>query len=178
MQNNQEIEYELTYLAKSLPKEIKGLTPKKLVDIYIPENMELHPRLRIRQKGDKYEITKKMPITGGDSSSQLETTIPLEENEFSALASMSNRSLAKNRYEVQINGHMAEVDVFTGELEGLVLIDFEFSSEEEKNAFQTPYICLVDVTQEKFIAGGLLAGRTYKDIASELEKYDYTPINV
>jgi CYTH domain-containing protein len=178
MQNGQEIEYELTFLAKSLPKELSDIEPKRLVDIYIPESMEVHPQLRLRQKGNKYEITKKQPIAGNDSSAQLETTIVLEENEFQTLANKSKRSVAKNRYEIDIDGRPAEIDVFVGELEGLVLIDFEFSSEAEKNEFKAPGICLADVTQEKFIAGGLLAGRSYSEISTELEKYGYTPITV
>jgi len=32
------------------------------------------------------------------------------------------------------------------------------------------------VTQEEFIAGGLLAGKTYNDIAPELERFNYQPI--
>lgn len=36
-----------------------------------------------------------------------------------------------------------------------------------------PDFCLADVTQEKFTAGGILAGKKYSDIEAELEKYGY-----
>lgn len=39
-----------------------------------------------------------------------------------------------------------------------------------------PSIALADVMQEDFIAGGLLASKTYHDIASELERFDYKQI--
>jgi CYTH domain-containing protein len=84
----------------------------------------------------------------------------------------------KNRYKVTISGRPAEVDVFTGELNGLVVIDFEFDSPEEKAKFQPPTCCLADVTQEDFIAGGLLAGKSYQDIATDLERYNYKPLSV
>ena len=52
-------------------------------------------------------------------------------------------------------------------------MDFEFNTLAEKSAFKMPSIALADVTQEDFIAGGLLAGKTYNDIASELERFNY-----
>lgn len=66
------------------------------------------------------------------------------------------------------------MDVFQDDLEGLVVIDFEFSSLEEKDRFQMPDFCLVDVTQEDFIAGGMLCGKTYKEIEENLNKFNYT----
>jgi CYTH domain-containing protein len=168
-----EIELELTYLAAALPVEIKLLTPKRLVDAYVPDSIAEHPRLRIRQKGNDYQITKKVPLREGDASAHTEMTIPLEESEFLALSSVSKRRIIKDRYELKIDGYPAEVDVFLGDLKGLVLIDFEFNSEEEKSAFIQPNICLADVTQENFIAGGLLAGKKYADIKSDLDRFGY-----
>lgn len=173
--NTDTIEYELTFLARELPIEICDVSPIKFRDIYLPESVD-HPHLRIRQKGDLYEITKKVPIHGKDSSEQLEQTIPLEYEEFIALIDVSSKILEKDRYFVKIDGHTAEVDVFNGDLRGLILIDFEFDDEKHKAAFQPPDCCLVDVTQEEFIAGGVLAGKTYSDIESELKKLNYHKI--
>ena len=114
-----------------------------------------------------------MSITEGDASEQIEQTIPLTKDEFVALSSCSKKRVAKDRYKVKIEGKMAEIDVFIDELKGLVLIDFEFNTIDEKSAFKIPSVALVDVTQEDFIAGGLLAGKTYNDIASELERFNY-----
>ena len=52
-------------------------------------------------------------------------------------------------------------------------VDFEFETEEEKEKFEMPEFCLADVTQENFIAGGMLAGKKYKDIEKELERFEY-----
>lgn len=81
--------------------------------------------------------------------------------------------MVKNRYRVSIDNKMAEVDVFVENLAGLVLIDFEFDSIYEKSNFRMPSVALADVTQEDFIAGGLLAGKKYSDIAPELDKFKY-----
>lgn len=176
MIENQELELEYTFLASELPKEIEGISPTRLVDIYIPESGANHSCLRLRQKGNTYEITKKSPMTAGDASTQLETTIKLDANEFVALSSTSKKRIVKDRYVTDINGFPAEVDIFRGELEGLVLIDFEFLNEEERSQFIKPDVCLADVTQEDFIAGGLLAGKAYDDISDDLKLFNYEPL--
>lgn len=98
------------------------------------------------------------------------------EDEFLALSKASSKQVAKNRYAVNVAGYDAEVDVFAGELEGLVLIDFEFATETEKNSFAMPEVALADVTQENFIAGGSLAGKSYANIKPELARFGYERI--
>jgi CYTH domain-containing protein len=172
-----EIEYELTYLAKQIPSEVQGVTPSRVIDYYLPEAGVEHPHMRIRAKGDTYELTKKQPIEGKDSSAQTEHTISLSPEEYADLSANRTRYVAKDRYKVVIDGHEAEVDVFKDALEGLVLIDFEFSTREEQLAFTMPEVCLADVTQETFIAGGILAGKSYADLQEFLEQYGYIKLN-
>lgn len=172
----QVIEQELTFLVKALPKEIQGTKPIEMVDMYIPKTGISHPVLRLRKQGDSYEITKKYPIDMTDVSTQYEHTIQLNKLEYNALKKAGGRLIEKHRYQVYINGYQAEVDVFKGKLEGLVLIDFEFATVDEKNAFLPPSVCLKNVTQEVWLAGGYLAGKAYKDIAANLEKHGYEPI--
>ncbi|PID32540.1 hypothetical protein CR956_01920 [Candidatus Saccharibacteria bacterium] len=169
-----ELELELTFLAKEIPKETEGKQPVRITDVYVPASTD-HPNLRLRQKGDKFEITKKTMV-GEDASEQIEQTIGLNELEFNALAKSSQKVVAKDRYLVELCGRSAEVDVFVGRLKGLVLIDFEFDSPADKADFKTPDIALADVTQEDFIAGGKLAGKTYTDISDQLEKFGYQPL--
>lgn len=68
--------------------------------------------------------------------------------------------------------------MLSGPLAGLVIIEFEFDSIEEKNAFIKPDFCLAGVTQEDFIAGGVLAGKTYEDLKPELERFSYIPLQM
>lgn len=171
-----EIEYELTFLAKYIPKEIQNIVPIKLKDFYVPESNTEHPNLRIRLKGDNYEITKKQPISDRDLSEQSEHTIAINIDEFNDLTSGRSRSIAKDRYGLIYNGVKMEVDIFRENLSGLVLIDFEFKSKEEKESFVFPDFCLTEVTQEPILAGGLLAGKKYQDIKTTLNKYNYVEI--
>lgn len=171
-----QIEQELTYLVKALPKEIQGTEPVEMVDVYIPLSGITHPSLRLRRHGDTYEITKKRPIDDNDVSVQKEQTISLNKLEYEALMKADGRVIEKDRYQVYINGYQAEVDVFKGKLKGLVLIDFEFATSDEKNAFLPPEVCLKNVTQEEWVAGGLLAGKSYSDIADKLAEHGYKAI--
>jgi len=141
------------------------------MDVYVPQSAD-HPNLRIRQRGEIYEITRKVP-NSDDASTQTEQTIALNSEEFKALTKASQKKVVKDRYKVMIDGREAEVDVFKDKLEGLVLIDFEFNSEAEKDAFVAPDCCLADVTQERFLAGGMLAGKSYSDIEKDVRRFNY-----
>jgi CYTH domain-containing protein len=170
-----EIELEKTYLAKELPAGILECPFKEIIDIYVPESVE-HAILRLRKKGDNYEITKKTPISGSDSSEQTEHTIKLTPEEYESLARGGGKKVRKYRYYYNKDGRQAEVDVFKDELEGLVVIDFEFSEVADKDNFEMPDFCLADVTQDKIFAGGMLCGKKYSDIEPRLNELGYKKI--
>ncbi|MDO8664196.1 MAG: hypothetical protein Q7K44_01445 [Candidatus Liptonbacteria bacterium] len=170
-------EIELTYLVKELPTGVKNSPHKEILDIYIP-NAAGHATLRIRKAGRKYEITKKEPIHKADSSHQLESSISLTAEEFGELSQLEGMRIRKKRYYYQENGTNYEIDIFQDGLSGLVLADVEFDSLEEKAAFTSPAWCLAEVTQEKFLAGGMLCGKVkYADIETQLGKFGYNKIN-
>ncbi|MCA9346674.1 hypothetical protein KC960_04235 [Candidatus Saccharibacteria bacterium] len=166
------VEIELTFLATNIPIEIYKVKPVRIKDTYIPENHDFSP-LRLRKTDDKYELTRKMPVKKGDYSKHNEHTIPLEEIVYLDISRLSKKSVVKDRYSVVINKYNAQVDVFQENLLGLVLIEFEFSSIRKMQEFKKPKCCLVDVTQDRTILGGQLAGKSYDDISSWLEKKGY-----
>lgn len=171
-----EIERERTYLAGSLPSGLLQCRSEIISDVYVPDTVS-HAHLRLRHKGDSYVITKKTPLEGMDSSRQSEHTITLDQAEYEALAGCSTKKFLKRRFYCEIDGHKAEVDIYLERLAGLVVIDFEFESNEEMDAFEKPDFCLADITQDEVTAGGMLAGRSYDDIANELrQKYGYEPL--
>ena len=162
-------EIERTFLMKILPPGLKGCKSVEIVDIYIPGSAE-HPKIRIRRSGDKFELTKKEPI-GQDASHQTEHTIPLTKEEFEELSRLNGKKLSKIRYYYTCNGNVAEIDVFQEDLKGLILADFEFKTREERDSFKPPDFCIADITQEEFIAGGRLCGKSYEDIGKDLERF-------
>lgn len=171
------IELERTFLLKNIPDGLDNSGSKEVIDVYIPLHSE-HPSLRIRKNGDVYEMTKKEAIKEGDASRQNEQTIVLTEIEFKILEKTPGKRLRKIRYNLPCGDWIAEVDVFKDNLEGLVLADFEFEGTEEKDNFVIPEFCLADVTQEKFLAGGMLCGKRYSDIIEDLERFNYKKLHV
>jgi adenylate cyclase len=165
------IELERTFLVKMLPEGMDKCPKREIIDIYYPKTAK-HPVLRLRKDGDRYILTKKHPI-GEDKSVQKEQTVELTKEEFEVLSRLEGKRLEKVRYEFDYNGKKAEIDVFKGALEGLVLVDFEFSDQEERDAFEMPGFCLAEVTHEEFIAGGMLCGKKYEEITSKLASFGY-----
>lgn len=167
-------EFELTFLIKEIPKNfsLEETPSKEILDIYLP-TVSNHAILRIRKQGEIFEITKKTPVSGTDSSHQNENTIPLSKEEFEELSTLQGKRVRKIRYYYTENDIVYEIDVFQDSLQGLILVDIEFLSNIEKENFVAPNWTLVDITQEKFIAGGVLAGKSYKDIEPSLTQYSY-----
>ena len=169
------IELERTFLAKKFPDGFESSDRREMVDIYLPSSSH-HPNLRIRKNGEKYEMTKKTPLKEGDSSRQREETIVLTPEEFEELSELEGKRVSKTRYLFPWGERVCEIDVFGGDLRGLVLFDFEFENEEEQEAFTPPEYCLAEVTQETFLAGGMLCGKVYSDIEKELGRFGYPPL--
>ncbi|MCK4775209.1 MAG: hypothetical protein KAT30_10505, partial [Candidatus Krumholzibacteria bacterium] len=129
--------------------------------------------LRIRKNGDSCKITKKEP-TGDDLSILKESTTPLTKEEYDELtASIKGKRFRKIRYFYKEDGVTFEIDVYKDALEGFVVVDAEFPEGIGMNDLKMPAWCLADVSQEEFVAGGYVAGRSYKDIEKELARYNY-----
>ena len=135
MANTNEIEYK--FLIADL-NAIASLTP--LSTEYILQGYLTKPgdsaAIRVRASewatGEKEAfITVKSP-TPGLSRKEWEYPIPLEDaQEMMALA--EGRFITKTRYRFpHTNGHIIELDVFDGELAGLVVAEIEVKSEDEK----------------------------------------------
>jgi dUTP pyrophosphatase len=162
----QKVELERTFLAKYIPEGLNEFDV--LEDNFLPREAN-HPVLRLRRRGDKLFMTKKTPIREGDTSEFVEETIVLCPEEYGVLNGIEGKKHSKRRYSYSFSeGVTCEVDVYQGDLRGLVLVDFEFDSVEAKNNFVAPDFCLIEVTDQEFIAGGMLCGKRYEDIEERL----------
>ncbi|MDR1032911.1 MAG: hypothetical protein LBL84_02775 [Candidatus Nomurabacteria bacterium] len=178
-----ELEHELTFLIEQLPANLDKFPSKIIEDNYVPIEAK-HPIIRIRRNGDKLVITKKYPIdladdgVTGDSSRMVEHTIELTRAEYDALNSYSGKRFKKRRFAYEIDGFSAELDVYLDALTGLAVIDFEFDSDEAMAKFKKPDFVGADITQDITLAGGMLCGKSYADIADHLStQYNYSPVD-
>jgi len=85
--------------------------------------------VRLRTKGDKAFLTIKSGTTTL-SRDEFEYQIPVEDA-LAMMDAMELKTLTKTRYEIELNQHKWEVDVFEGKLEGLILAEIELRSEDE-----------------------------------------------
>lgn len=169
----QELEIEKRYLIPAARlAEIKSkIIPSSGVqmnDFYVP-NGDQHKDLRLRQKGDRYMVTRKRPVREGDSTTMFETTIPLSQEEFMALSHGISTNIAKTRYQVDFDGWKGELDVFSGQHDGLTILEFEFSDESELERFlATTNWDLPDITNLEWLASGRLAETLFAGISNQI----------
>jgi CYTH domain-containing protein len=163
------IEIEKTFLVKTLP-DLTKISPEKILQGYLSPSPS---PLRIRQRDSKFEITKKLPLNPNDFSSAEEINIPLTEFEFNQLWSLTQRSLEKLRYQIPLeNNLIAELDIYQGQLAGLIVVEVEFPSTQDMNKFIPPSWFGHDVTQEEFSANSFLAGKSFDQIKPLISKYE------
>lgn len=86
-------------------------------------------RVRITDSNDAWLTIKGQ---GGIQRSEWEYPIPLRDaQELFDLACRRNRILTKRRYKVEFEGHVWDVDKFTGPLQGLWIAEIELRSPDE-----------------------------------------------
>jgi adenylate cyclase len=91
--------------------------------------------VRLRRKGDRLALTAKR----GAGLSRQEAEIELDRERFDELWPLTEgRRLHKRRYVLPHGDLKIELDVYEGDLEGLVVAEIEFDSEEEARAFEPP----------------------------------------
>jgi adenylate cyclase len=99
--------------------------------------------VRLRRKGERLLLTAKR----GAGLSREESEVELDREAFDRLWPLTEgRGLHKRRHVLPLDDHEIEVDVYAGELEGLVIAEIEFASEEEARAFEPPDWLGEDVT--------------------------------
>lgn len=160
------VESELSYLVSETP-DLSDAPHKDIEQHYLSEGDE---PLRLRRAGGTFELTKKLTLSADDLSRKEEITIPLTRDEHSMLSPLAKRSLTKTRYYLPLPGGLtAELDVFKGDLEGLVMVEVEFKTETERAGFRPPAWFGRDVSQEAWSANSWLAGKSYEDVEPHLK---------
>lgn len=137
-------EIERKYLIRNLdmlrPLLIDG---KAIKQGYLFANSEKSCRIRI--KGDRGFLTIKIGASAYIRS-EYEYEIPIHDAE--SLLQACPRVLSKCRYQVPVEGHTWEIDVFEGKLEGLVVAEIELTEIDEQ--FKLPSWVGEEVTSDPF----------------------------
>jgi CYTH domain-containing protein len=91
--------------------------------------------VRVRDRSGTYVLG----VKGGQGLERTEVEVEIDVATFDELWSLATaRRIDKTRYRLPTGGHTAELDVYSGSLEGLVVAEVEFTNREEAEAFTPP----------------------------------------
>ena len=166
------VERERRYLLKDLPE---GLT-RADHHLQITDNYITGTRLRIRKvrdpKTNKWVVkfTQKFAPNPKDFSRTIITNTYLSAIEAETLSMFDANEIRKNRYKFEFAGRTFSVDMFLGDLFGLVLAETAFESDEEMEEFPPPSFALAEVTNDELFTGGKLSELSFADIQREIKR--------
>ena len=134
------MEIERKYLVRKLPENLEQYNKKKMAQGYLCTE----PVVRIRRSNDDYYMTYK----GDGLMVREEYNLPLTQEAYEHLRpKIDGLLIAKTRYLIPLDNKLtAELDVFEEDLNGLVIVEVEFNTVEEANAFHAPDWFGEDVT--------------------------------
>src|ERR1700704_2431848 len=170
------VERERRYLLRDLPE---GLT-RADNHLQITDNYITGTRLRIRKVRDPrtnkwvVKFTQKFAANPEDLSRTIITNTYLDAIEAETLAVFETNEIRKNRYPFEFAGRRFTVDMFLGDLFGLVLAEISFDTDQELEDFEKPPFALADVTNNEIFSGGKLSELTFADIRKEIERNGLT----
>ena len=135
------MEIERKFLVKYLPEGLEKMPFTDIRQSYI----SIEPVIRIRKADDEYILT----IKGKGDVSREEKEIFISRREYENLRKkVETREVVKRRYFYPLeDGHMAEIDIYEGDLEGFRIVEVEFDSIEEAESFAPPDFFGKDVSR-------------------------------
>ncbi|MEU9383307.1 hypothetical protein AB0D38_20995 [Streptomyces sp. NPDC048279] len=167
------IERERRFLLAEAPAPSAVTVTRMITDRYLV-GTRLRLRLRRAERSDgscELKLTQKVPVSRPGAIQGLITNTYLSSAEYDLLASLPAAVLTKTRFSVPPLG----VDVFDGTLQGLVLAEGEFTTDEEAQSFMPPPECVAEVTDDARFTGGRLVETSRQDLLQWLAEYGLHP---
>lgn len=171
------IERERRYLLKDLPEGMTRADPH----VQITDNYITGTRLRLRKVRDPgtnkwtVKFTQKFAPNPTDFSRTVITNTYLNAAEHQVLSVFEANEIRKNRYHFEWEGRKFTIDMFLGDLFGLVLAEVSFESEAELASFPKPPFAIAEVTNNELFTGGKLSDLTFEDIREEIRRSGQRP---
>jgi len=164
------VERERRYLLQDLPEGLSRADHH----LQITDNYISGTRLRLRKvrdpKTNKWVVkfTQKFAPDTDDLSRTTITNTYLNPIEADTLAIFEANEIRKNRYHFEFEGRQFSVDMFLGDLFGLVLAEVSFDNDDELENFSPPPFALAEVTNNELFSGGRLSQLSFADLKDEL----------
>lgn len=134
-------EIERKFLVDEPPPELNNYPSHGIEQGYVVVADDFE--VRLRKKGDRYYQT----VKSDGALLRHEVEIELSRSQFEALWPLTEyKRVEKTRYEIDYGGLLIELDVYSGNLEGLIVAEVEFQTEEESKTFSPPGWFGIEVT--------------------------------
>ena len=154
-------EIERKFLVRN-PEIVSAYTGLPYVQGYVSTN---ETEVRIRVAGDRAYLTLK-GVAKGPTRDEYEYEIPVADAKAMLVDFCGNRQVRKVRYRIPVDTHTFEIDVYSGDNEGLVVAEVELSSEEE--TVNLPMWIGKELTGDKRFSNRSLATAPFRDFADTL----------
>jgi CYTH domain-containing protein len=140
---------------------------KRLEDRYI-RNSRL--RLRMLTDSDTGRQIYKLNRKPGSDSPYFQTVgrILLSQEEYRLLEALEADCIQKVRYYHLHRGEVFSIDLFEGELEGLILCSVEVEGLEELMRIEPPGFVHREVTEDPFFTGGSLSRIRHRELIEKI----------
>jgi CYTH domain-containing protein len=166
------VERERRFLLRDLPEGVTRADPH----LQITDNYITGTRLRLRKvrepRSNKWTVkfTQKFAPNPNDLSRTIITNTYLNPLEAETLSVFNTNEIRKNRYYFDFEGRRFSVDMFLGDLFGLVLAEVGFETDEELDNYRKPPFALADVTNEPLFTGGSLSELKFSEVRDAMRR--------
>jgi len=157
------VELERRFLTPTLPPDV--LHPIRITDRYISGTA-----MRLRKMEDLegsapplFKLAHKVRPDPSDPTRVMSTILYITGFEYDLLSAHPAETLHKTHYSLQVGDRFVFIDAFEGPLEGLILVEADFGSEDEMNAFVAPDFVVREVSNDDRFSGGRLARMSAHD---------------
>lgn len=154
------MEIEKKFLLREFPRHLERFEKKEIEQGYLCTD----PVVRIRRSNEEYILTYKSKFgideeQNRDTRVNHEVEVPLSQHGYEHLREKIDGNLIrKSRYLIPLeDGHMGELDVFAGVLEGLCFIEVEFLDQEDARGFNPPDWFGENVSEDKRYSNSFLS---------------------
>jgi CYTH domain-containing protein len=127
------VEIERKFLVDAIPEGLEWLDERALRQGYLA--LDGDTEVRVRDDAGAWRLT----VKHGGGLRRVEEDIEIDARRGASLWELTEgRRVEKRRHRLALGAAMLEVDVFEGDLQGLVVAEVEFDGEDAARAFSPP----------------------------------------
>ena len=161
---------ERRFLLRQLPPGLAaGDEHLQLTDNYITGTRLRLRKIRVpRTRERAWSLQQRFAPVASDLSSVAIASLELTQYEYEVFAVFEGNEIRKNRYAYEHDGRHYMIDVYLGDLRGLIIARARFETGSEATNFVPPPFAILEVTNDEMFTDPTLVGLTSDDLRAAL----------